>query len=696
VSDAVHTHTNRLAGETSPYLLQHAHNPVDWYPWGSEALARARDENKPILLSVGYAACHWCHVMERESFENEGIARQMNENFVCIKVDREERPDVDAIYMAAVQAMSGRGGWPMTVFLTPDGRPFFGGTYYPPEDRQGMPGFPRVLAAVMQAYRERPNDVQKNAETLIEHMANTQALVAQEAGALSTAQLDRAAQALADQYDARFGGFGGAPKFPPAMALEFLLRCWKRTDDGQALQMVEGTLRAMAAGGMYDQIGGGFHRYSVDQYWLVPHFEKMLYDNALLARVYLLAFQATGEPRYRRTVEETLDWTLREMTHARGGFYSTLDADSEGEEGKFYVWTPQEVLDVLGPEAGPRFCRFYDVSERGNFEGKNILHESLTLASAGEAFGLPESEVVAELARSRQALLAARSGRVRPGLDDKVLAAWNGLMLRALAEAARTLDRDDYLHAAERNAEFVLTAMRRGGRLLRSWRDTGDGRGEAKLAGYLEDHAAYADGLLALYEATFEPRWLSEARALADTLIEAFWDEQAGVFYDTAADGEPLVVRPRDTFDNATPSGVSLACDVLQRLAALTGEQRYADYARRAMKPLAEIAAKYPTGFGRMLCAIDWALAEIKEVAIIGPATDPATASLTRALFGPYLPHMVAAGAAPGDQDAVQATPLLEERGLVDGRAAAYVCTGFACQAPVTEPAALLVELDAG
>jgi uncharacterized protein len=694
VSEAVHAHTNRLAGESSPYLLQHAHNPVDWYPWGEAAFARARAEGKPVLLSVGYAACHWCHVMERESFENEQIAAQMNDGFVCIKVDREERPDVDAIYMSAVQAMSGRGGWPMTVFLTPDGRPFYGGTYFPPEDRQGMAGFPRVLGAVLQAYRERPEEVEKNAEALVEHIGNAQTIGA-ESVALSTELLARAAQGLQEQYDTRFGGFGGAPKFPPAMPLEFLLRWWKRSGDAQALHMVEGTLRAMAAGGMYDQIGGGFHRYSVDQYWLTPHFEKMLYDNALLARVYLLAWQATGDARSRRTVEETLDWTLREMTHPRGGFYSTLDADSEGEEGKFFVWTPDEVDAVLGPEASERFRRFYDVTPHGNFEGKSILHESMTIASAVETFAMPEEAIVAELARSRAALLTARGARVRPGLDDKVLTAWNGLLLRALAEAGRVLERDDYLRAAERNAEFVLTEMRRGGRLLRSWRDNGDGRGAAKLPGYLEDHAAYADGLLALYEATFEPRWLSEARGLADVILASFWDEQAGVFFDTAADGEPLIVRPRDTFDNATPSGASLACDVLQRLSAITGERRYAEHALRAMQPLADLAAKYPTGFGRLLCALDWAMAEVKEVAIVGAASDPATAALVRTVFAPYLPYKVVAGAAPGDADAIHATPLLEDRGLVDGRATAYVCTGFVCRVPVTDPAALRAQLAA-
>jgi len=688
------TMANRLQHETSPYLLQHAHNPVDWYAWGSEAFARARAEDKPVLLSVGYSACHWCHVMERESFENDQIAALMNDNFVSIKVDREERPDVDQIYMSAVQAMTGRGGWPMTVFLAPDGRPFYGGTYYPPDDRHGLPGFPRVLLAIADAYKNRRDEVLKGADQLVTQIGNEEQLP--EPSTLSAALLDRAAEALQQQYDARFGGFGGAPKFPPSMALEFLLRGWHRNGDAQSLGMVEHTLRQMAGGGMYDQIGGGFHRYSVDEFWLVPHFEKMLYDNALLARLYLLAYQATGNTSYRRTVEETLDWVLREMTDAKGGFYSSLDADSEGEEGKFYVWTAGEVQQAIGDGAEP-FMRYYDVTPAGNFEGQNILHVSATIGEITGDTGTTPAELEALLARGRRSLFDARSRRVRPGLDDKVLAAWNGLMLRALAEAARVLDRDDYRAAAERNAGFVLVEMRRGERLLRSWKagKSHDSSGEARLNGYLEDYAAYADGLLALYEATFEPRWLTEARSLADGILLHFWDEQRGAFYDTSADHEQLIVRPRDFFDNATPSGNSLAADMLQRLSALTGDDRYAAYAERAIQPLAELAVRHPNGFGRLLCALDFHLAPKKEVVIIGAATDAATRALIAATFRHYLPHKVVAGAAPDDHEAIAATELLQDRGLVGGKPAAYVCERFVCQQPVTEPAALQQQLTA-
>jgi len=683
-------HTNRLAGETSPYLLQHAHNPVDWYPWGEEALERARAEDKPLLLSVGYSACHWCHVMERESFENEQIAALMNEHFVCIKVDREERPDVDQVYMGAVQAMTGRGGWPMTVFLLPDGRPFHGGTYFPPDDRHGIPGFPRVLTSVADAYRNRRADLERSAGQMVEHLQQGLEGLPPGPDELSPQVLDQAAQTLKGQYDASFGGFGGAPKFPPSMVLEFLLRYWRRSDDQQSLAMVQHTLRQMAGGGMYDQLGGGFHRYSVDQRWLVPHFEKMLYDNALLARVYLLAYQATGEATFRSICEETIDWVLRDMTDPRGGFYSTLDADSEGVEGKYYVWTPQEVELLLGPDDAAAFDRFYDVTPAGNFEGKSILHVSSEVQAVARELNTTPDRLAQILARGRQKLRAERDKRVRPGLDDKVLTAWNGLMLRALAEAARVLDRDDYRAAAERNAEFVMVDMRRGDKLLRSWKD-----GQARLDGYLEDYAAYADGLLALYEATFEPRWLSEARVLADQVMEQFWDPAQNAFFDTAAGHEQLIVRPRDFFDNATPSGNSLAADVLLRLAKLTGEERYEARARTAIKPLAEVAARHANGFGRLLCALDFAVSTIKEVAIIGRQDDPATRSLIEAAFSPYVPHKVVAGAAPGDHDAIAATPLLAARGLVNGRPAAYVCVGFACQAPAADPRQLREELNA-
>ncbi|MBA2449760.1 MAG: thioredoxin domain-containing protein, partial [Chloroflexi bacterium] len=607
---------NRLAQETSPYLLQHADNPVDWYPWGEEALTRAQAEDRPMLLSIGYSACHWCHVMEHESFENPAIARLMNEHFVCIKVDREERPDLDSIYMSAVQALTGHGGWPMTVFLTPDGAPFYGGTYFPPEDRGQMPGFPRVLLGIADAYRTRRDDVGKSAEQLramLQHRISP--AVAEQ---LEPALLDRAARALVPQFDMREGGLGGAPKFPQPMALEFLLRANYRDGSPEALAAVELTLTKMAEGGIYDQLGGGFHRYSVDAVWLVPHFEKMLYDNALLVRVYLQAYQVTRRPLYRRVVEETLEYVRREMTDPLGGFYSTQDADSEGEEGKFFVWTRAEVDGILGPDDAPLFCDYFDITERGNFEHRNILRVTSTAEAVAARHGLPPEQVRSRLERGRQALFAAREGRVKPARDDKVLTAWNGLMLRAFAEAAVALDRVDYREVAVTNAEFVTQNLRSDGKLLRTWKD-----GRAKLNGYLEDYACYADGLVSLYEATFDPRWLAEARTIADVLLEQFEDEAQGGFFDTGKDHERLVSRPKDVFDNATPSGNSVAAEGLLRLALLTGDERYRAAAERVLRLLGGVATEHPAAFGRLLCGLDFYLGSPKEIAVIGNLDSP-------------------------------------------------------------------------
>src|SRR5215204_6548020 len=552
---------NRLAQETSPYLLQHKDNPVDWYPWGEEALERAREEDKPILLSVGYSACHWCHVMERESFEDEETARMMNEHFVNIKVDREERPDIDSIYMSAVQALTRHGGWPMTVFLTPDGAPFYGGTYFPPVPGRGMPSFQQLLLSLADAYENRRGEVLRSAESVREYLRATTG-TALPKSAVGTELLDNAATSLMGELDRRFGGFGGAPKFPQAMNLEVLLRHHHRTGDGDALSGVELTLRAMANGGIYDQLGGGFARYSVDQYWLVPHFEKMLYDNALLSRLYLEAYQATRDPFYARIAEETLDYVLRDMTSPEGGFYSAEDADSEGEEGKFYVWTPGEMESALGPDDAKLAARYWDVTERGNFEGKNIINVPRPPEAVAREFGISTEVLWDRIVGIRAKLLAKRDERIRPGLDDKVLSAWNGLMLRALALAARVTGRDDYREAAEKNASFLLERLKVDGRLRRSYKD-----GRARLNGYLEDYACVADGLVALYEATFEARWLREAAALADAMNGLFWDEERGAFYDTPADHERLVTRPRDVYDNASPSGTSVAAEVLLKLA---------------------------------------------------------------------------------------------------------------------------------
>jgi uncharacterized protein YyaL (SSP411 family) len=664
---------NRLAQETSPYLLEHADNPVDWYPWGPEALARARAENKPILLSIGYSACHWCHVMARESFEDPETAAQMNRDFVAIKVDREERPDLDQVYMRATQAMTGSGGWPMTVFLLPDETPFFAGTYFPSSERFGMPSFRRVLAAVADGFANRQQEIAQTANQVREFLQRPALPLA--AGTLDPTLLDEAYTRLARDYDSAHGGFGGAPKFPQPMLLEFLLRTHFRTGRGAALEMATDTLRAMAAGGINDQLGGGFHRYSVDERWLVPHFEKMLYDNALLARAYLDAWQVTKEPAFARVVEETLGFVQREMTAPDGGFYSSLDADSEGEEGRFYVWTPQELEAVLGSEQGAALARAFDVTPEGNFEGRSILHPI-----ASGAIDL--------LAVARNRLLAARAQRVRPHRDEKVIAGWNGLMLRAFAEAGRVLRRPELIAVAEANARFLLSQMRESNRMRRSYKD-----GRAPLAGYLEDQAAVVDGLLSLYEATFDPTWLDDVHGLLTEMLTAFWDDTEAAFFDTAADQEKLVVRPQDVTDNAVPSGTSMAIDVLLRAGMLFGEQTWIERARAALERLAPTAAKAPQAFGRLLAAIDFYLSRPVELAIIGSPVKPQASEFLEVVRARYLPNRLVAVAPPDGQR--PAMPLLRDRRAIDGRVTAYLCEGFVCQAPTTDPSELARQLDA-
>ena len=663
--------SNRLAQETSPYLLEHANNPVDWYPWGPEALARARRENKPILLSIGYSACHWCHVMARESFEDSEIAALINRDFVAIKVDREERPDLDQVYMRAVQAMTGSGGWPMTAFLLPDATPFFAGTYFPPSDRFGMPSFRRVLAAVTDAFSNRMGEVEATATQVREYLQRPAVPLA--AGSLTPALLDEAYTRLARDHDPTHGGFGSAPKFPQPMLVDFLLRSHRRTGDPSVLAMAQQTLQAMAAGGMYDQLGGGFHRYSVDERWLVPHFEKMLYDNALLPRAYLDAWQLTGDAGFRRVVEDTLAFVQRELLSPDGGFYSSLDADSEGEEGRFYVWTPHELELALGVDDATAVARAFDVSDAGNFDGRNILHPMTPDASA-------------VLAGARERLLAARAGRVRPHRDEKVIAGWNGLMLRAFAEAGRVLDRPDLLSIAEANARFLLSRMRSGERMRRSYKD-----GRATLAGYLEDQAAVADGLLSLYEATFETRWLDEVRRLMRETLAAFWDAPRGAFFDTAADQEQLVVRPQDVTDNAIPSGTSMAVDVLLRGGRLLGEDSWIAIARSSLERLAPTAAKAPLAFGRLLAALDFELGRPVELAVIGPLADAKTRRLLDVARLRYLPNRLLAAAPDGDGRGI---PLLAERRALNGAATAYLCEGFVCQSPTTDPAELQRQLE--
>ncbi|HEX7059890.1 MAG TPA: thioredoxin domain-containing protein [Solirubrobacterales bacterium] len=645
---------NRLAGETSPYLLQHSDNPVDWYPWGSEALEHARDGDRPILLSVGYSACHWCHVMERESFEDPETAAYMNEHFVNVKVDREERPDVDALYMEAVQAISGHGGWPMTVFLDPDGVPFFGGTYFPPDEGRGMPSFRMVMEAVVDAFATRRDELRERA-------AGTRAQL----GAIGRiepspespdgALLEGAEDVLRAAADPENGGFGGAPKFPPALALELLLARGERT-------VVEKTLDAMLAGGIYDQLGGGFSRYAVDAVWLVPHFEKMLYDNALLARAYLHGWQVLGHARYRRACEETLDWALREMRGPEGGFYSALDADSEGEEGRFYVWTPAEMREVLGDEADS-IIDFYGVTERGNFEERNVLH----LAGGAAA---PEPEGLAE---ARKALFEARSKRIRPGLDDKRLASWNALAIAALAEAGAVLEREDYLDAARACAEFVLGRMREDGRLLRTYKD-----GEARLNAYLEDHSFLLEALLTLYESTFELHWFEEAQNLADAMITRFGDPERGGFYSTSEDHQALIARRKEIGDHPIPSGNSSAAMGLLRLAALTGERSYEQQAEGVFRLFAKAASQRPEAFAHLLRALDFHLSPTKEVALVGNDLNE-MATLVRSQFRPHI--VLAAG-----PEGTQAPALLQERTTVDRQPTAYVCEHFTCKTPVTTP----------
>jgi hypothetical protein len=679
---------NRLAKETSPYLLQHQWNPVDWHPWGDEAFARARAEDKPILLSVGYSACHWCHVMERESFEDPDIARLMNEHFVSVKVDREERPDVDQIYMEAVQKMTGHGGWPMTVFLMPDGTPFYGGTYFPPADRQGMPGFPRVLEAMAHYYREKRGEVEAQGRELLASLRQNERVRAG-ADLLTRDILDQAFQGVRGGFDWRHGGYARAPKFPQPTSWDFLLRYWRRTGSEDAIRMVRRTLTRMARGGMYDQLGGGFHRYSTDEAWLVPHFEKMLYDQSQLALLFLHAWQATGDPEYRRITVETLDYVVREMTHPEGGFFSTQDADSEGEEGRFFLWSKGEIERLLDPEEARVASRYWGVADGANFEGRSILHVPRDPDEVAGLLGIGREAMEALLGRARAKLFEARERRVKPGRDEKVLAGWNGMMLRAFAAASRILDRPDYRKVAEGNAAFVLRALRSEGRLLRTWKD-----GQAKLLGYLEDYAMVADGLLALYEATFDHRWLDEARALADEMLRLFWDSGTEGFFDTGSDHEALIVRPRNLFDNAVPCGASVAADVLLRLGAITGETRYERVGVGAIRPVTPLMTRYPSGFGRYLGALDFHLGPAVEVALVWPAGagENAAAPLVKEVFSRYLPSRVVAGA---PEDGIPGVPLLEGKTARAGRPTAYVCERYACQAPTTDPAEVGRQLDA-
>ncbi|HEY6803691.1 MAG TPA: thioredoxin domain-containing protein [Pyrinomonadaceae bacterium] len=673
-----HEFTNHLINESSPYLLQHAHNPVDWYPWGEEAFALAREQNKPIMLSIGYSACHWCHVMAHESFEDEEIAKIMNENFVNIKVDREERPDLDQIYMNAVQMMTQQGGWPMTVFLTPDAIPFYGGTYFPPQDRYNRPGFPRVLIGVAEAYRDRKDDITETSGQLLNELRR----LSQTNGSSHLFEkelLDAAYVGIIRNYDSVNGGFGGAPKFPPAMTLEFLLRTYKRTGNKDALDMVRHTAEKMARGGMYDQLGGGFHRYSTDAKWLVPHFEKMLYDNALLSRFYLHYYQVTRDEFARETVEGILDYVVREMTSPEGSFYSTQDADSEGHEGKFFVWTLAEIRNALDERDADLFCRAYDITEDGNFEGKNIPNLKRPLAEVAGQAGVSEAELKISLEQSGQKLFELREKRIKPDRDEKIITAWNGLMLASFAEAGVVLNRRDYLDLARKNARFLLHNLQRDGFLLRTYKD-----GVAKFNAYLEDYAFLIEGLVTLYETTGETDWFIEALTLTDTLIEEFWDEENASFFFTGKSHESLIVRSKDFFDNATPSGNSVAAIALARMGILTDNAHYKNLAVAVLREVADQARKYPSGFGYALSAMDFVLSTPKEVALIGADVESLDQFIHRT-WHDYLPNKVVAAVLASKAEETSTITLLRNRLLENQKTTAYVCENYTCQLPVND-----------
>jgi uncharacterized protein len=677
--------TNRLARETSPYLLQHANNPVDWYPWGREALGRARAEQKPILLSVGYAACHWCHVMERESFEDEETARLMNEHFINIKVDREERPDIDAIYMQAVQAMTGHGGWPMTVVMTPEGVPFFGGTYFPPEPRHGMPSFRRVLGALADAWGSRRDDIEKTVVAMRQLYAAASEQTTS-SGSIGPELLDESYRGLVRSFDERHGGFGSAPKFPSAMALDALLRRWGRTGEEHALEMATRSFRAMARGGIYDQVGGGFHRYSVDAEWLVPHFEKMLYDNALLVRLGTHLWLATRDEEAASIVEETIGWLAREMTDGDGGFYATMDADSDGEEGKFYVWSAVEFDASLG-EAAPLPRAYWGVTDGGNFEGANILHVHDDPRVVAARHDVSPEELAKRLADARKILYEARAQRTGPARDEKMIAGWNALMIRALAEAARAFDRADWREMAIRAGDWLFSELVSDGRVMhvRTAGVTSDVRG------LLDDHAASGLAALALYELTFDRAWLDRATRLAGSMVDHFWDDSVNAFFDTADDHEELVTRPRDVTDNATPSGTSLAVDLLLRVSEVTQD---ADHRRRAgyvLETLSDLAPRHPTAFGNLLSAADAAVNGALEVAIVGDPASDEFRDLARTVSRRYFPALALAGGMEKGSDDIA---LLAGRTARGGRATAYVCRHYTCDEPVSDAAALELQLD--
>lgn len=674
--------TNRLINTTSPYLLQHANNPVDWYPWGEEALKKSKEEVKPIFLSIGYAACHWCHVMAHESFEDEETAKFMNEHFINIKVDREERPDIDGIYMQATIAMTGSGGWPMSVFLTPDLKPFYAGTYFPPTRRYNMPAFKDVLSGLSNAWKNERDEVFNTSEKVTSHLQLTNK--SQNDELLTKEHLNAIANAMRDSYDWGYGGWGDAPKFPQAMALEFLLHhsAMNKTDEFQNL--ITHCLNAMARGGMYDVVGGGFSRYSTDNNWRVPHFEKMLYDNALLVRAYLHVWQVTKNPLYKRIVQETLDFVARELTHEQGGFYSSLDADSEGEEGKFYVWTQDEIKNILKDDYD-FFEAAYGVTAKGNWEDKTILQRVLDDSSLAARFKMDVQTVTAKLADSHSKLLSVRDLRIRPGTDDKVLTAWNGLMLAGLAESARVfaleenikINNSKYYKLATRNAEFLLSALRPHGKLCRAWRD-----GKTTNEVFLEDYAALILGLLELYQTDFDNKWFASAKELTDEMIEKFSDDNGG-FFDTPNDSENLLIRPKDVQDNATPCGNSLACEALIKMAEYTGEGKYGELAEKSLSLITSFTLRYPLGFARWLSSVENVAGSMKQVAVIGEAGDENFEAMRKIIRSEYHPNIVVACSSYPVKE--NSPALLNDRIMIQNQATAYVCEGFVCKQPTND-----------
>ena len=680
-----HKYTNKLADETSPYLLQHAHNPVDWYPWSKEAFEIAKKHDKPVFLSIGYSTCHWCHVMERESFENEHIAKIMNEHFVCIKVDREQRPDVDDVYMTAVQMMTGSGGWPLSVFLTPDGKPFYGGTYFPPKDMYGRPGFEHLLLAIADSWKNKRAELLESADKISTILQQSSEEPGKET--LSTDILNKSYLHLKQIFDSTHGGFGDAPKFPQPSYLSMLLRYWHRTKDNEALTMVETSLDAMAKGGIYDHLGGGFHRYSTDSRWLVPHFEKMLYDQALISNIYVQAYQVTDKEDYAKVTRDIFDYVLRDMTDPGGGFYSAEDADSEGKEGLFYVWEPKEIDGVLGTKNARIFNEYYGVTRKGNFEdNKSILNIKKSVEELAKQFKQDPKAIETILAQGCSKLLKHRSKRIRPHLDDKVISGWNGLMISALAYGGAAFDEEKYINAATKAANFTLTTLRRDGRLMRYYR-----AGKVIDLAYLDDYAFVIMGLLDLHEATFDTRWLAEAKELAEQMIELFGDENRGGFYLTGNDAERLIVRSKPGYDGAVPTGNSVAAIVLFKLGRLTMDTRFNNEAEQVLKAFSRQIQQSPTSLSAMLIALDFSIGPAQEIVIAAEAHQPDTKEMLKLIHSRFLPNTVVLLHQTGKAgEAIEKIiPFVKFQVAINGKATAYVCQNYVCKQPVNEISAL-------